>query len=124
MTAQLTLVDEYETQAKGALQPAPHKFSRRQISERVTEAKRQKQEKFDAVGYVPEKLEVRNIAEHKTGVYYALNALTSGQNSHRGVVTVKLRSRPGEPLVCLTCLVNECKHTRFVEQYIEQHGEV
>jgi hypothetical protein len=49
--------------------------------------------------------------EMRTGTYFHLKA--RGRNE--ALVTVKARSGPGEPYVCLSCRANSCAHTRFVK---------
>lgn len=56
---------------------------------------------------------VRARKEMPSGTYYQLNVRSGGRES-AGTVTVKARAKPGPPYVCLTCLLNDCEHTRFV----------
>lgn len=60
----------------------------------------------------PDEWEVVSRRTMATGIYHQLNLSGKGD---RGAVTVKERhDAEGAPFVCLTCLVNNCPHTRFV----------
>lgn len=55
--------------------------------------------------------EILRKDERRTGTYFALNIAPKGEKSY---VTVKARTGPGRPYVCLTCNANECPHIAFV----------
>lgn len=59
---------------------------------------------------------IRSRREMPSGTYYQLSVYTSGREGS-GTVTVKARAKPGPPYVCLTCLLNNCAHTRFVAEH-------
>lgn len=113
--------DVYQVDAPYLLQVAPEYHSPAESKERVRRAVKLRKATHEAAGHDGSPLDVRSVNTYPSGTYYALNALTGGVNAHRGVVTVKFRSRPGEPLACLTCHLNDCPHTRFVREYIDQH---
>jgi hypothetical protein len=61
-----------------------------------------------------EPMEIRDVRENSTNVYYTLNTRTSG--TLEATVTV-LHTRHNT-FACLTCLSVTCKHSAFVEQQV------